>query len=54
MQSKIKEMNNLFVHKLQNLRATYTTEIFVEEHKKRLPLVERISRYPIVLDHNGE
>ncbi len=54
LQSKIKETNYRFLHKLQNLKATYTTETFIDEHKKRFPLVERISRYPIVLDHNCE
>lgn len=54
VQNKIKETNYRFLNKLQNLRATYTTETFIKEHKKRLPLVEMIARYPIVLDQNFE
>ncbi len=50
--NKIREGNLQFLQKLQSLKPTYNTDDFIQQHRERGHLVERISRYPLILDHN--
>lgn len=51
-QNKIKDHNLRFLRKLQSLKSTYPTDEYIQQHKERGHIVERISRYPLVLDQN--
>lgn len=51
-QTKIREDNLKFLNRLQKLKPTYDTDQLIDEHKFRGQIVERISKFPLVLDHN--
>ena len=42
-----------FLNKLQNLESEYRADKLIAQHKQREPLVERICRYPLILNHNA-
>lgn len=50
-QDEIRSTNLRFLNKLQNLESDYKCEKLIAEHQKRGQVVERISRYPLVLNH---
>jgi hypothetical protein len=51
-QNKIKQNNLKFLRRLQNLKSNYPTDDYICQHRDRGHLVERISKFPLVLDHN--
>jgi len=53
-QNKIKQNNLKFLRRLQSLKSNYSTEDYICQHRDRGHLVERISKFPLVLDHNCE
>ena len=50
---KIQQENLMLLNRLQGLKGSYAIKSYISEHKKRAELVERISNYPLVLNHNA-
>lgn len=39
---------------MQKLESNYNVTKYIEEHKKRGQIVKRISKYPLILDRDGQ
>ena len=52
-QEEIRHTNLKFLNRLQNLESDYKCEKLVAEHGRRGEIVERISRYPMAINHQG-
>ena len=52
-EAKIQRENLQLLNRLQGLKGSYAIKNYISEHKARAQLVERISAYPLVLNHNA-
>lgn len=52
-QEQIKMRNLHFLNKLQSLESEYKTENLLAAHQRREPMVERICKYPLILNREG-
>jgi hypothetical protein len=53
MDDRIRKENGKILVRLQNLKGTYDIEKYISDHRERGKMVERISTYPLVLNHNA-